>query len=57
MEEHEKFIREHLVALQREYMERAKPWVDQLVQIESMKPVRYLLTLEQAAAMGIYPKL
>ena len=56
MEEQERIIREHLASLQREYMERAKPWVDQLVQIESMKPVRYLLTLEQAAAMGIYAK-
>ncbi len=56
MDEHERMCREHLVSLQREYMERAKPWVDQLVQIESMRPVRYLLTPEQAAALGIYPK-
>lgn len=38
MTEYEQHLREQLVALQREYQERAKPIIDQLVRLESLKP-------------------
>ena len=38
MDEYERHLHDQLVALQREYQERAKPIIDQLVRIKMLRP-------------------
>lgn len=38
MNDDERFVREQIAAIHREYNDRIKPWIDQLVRIESLKP-------------------
>ena len=37
--EYENLLKQQLADLQRDYFERAKPIIDRLVELESMKPV------------------
>ncbi len=50
----ETFYRQQLADLQREYQERAKPIIDRLVELESLKPPKpFYITREQAEAWGM----
>lgn len=49
----EAFYRQQLADLLREYQERAKPIIDKLVELESLKPPKPVyITREQAEAWG-----
>ena len=49
----ERYLRETLAILQESYSKAAKPYIDRLVAIHSMRPpAPMMVTLEQAEAMG-----
>lgn len=53
----EALLIEHIKALQREYEAAAKPFVDRLVALRSLRPMPpMLVTYEQAQALGIEVK-
>ena len=50
LDERERFCKERLIELQRRYHEEAKPWIDQLVAIQRVRPAPpIILTAEQAS--------
>lgn len=50
----ERYLRETLAMLQESYAKAAKPYIDRLVMIHSMRvPAPITLSLEQAQALGI----
>lgn len=54
--EEERDLREILDRLRQEYERRAKPYIDRLAAIESLRPPpRIFMTIEQARALGLLP--
>jgi hypothetical protein len=48
----ERYIHQTLAMLQESYAKAAKPYIDRLVAIRSLRPLQMVVTREQAEAMG-----
>lgn len=61
LDERERYCKGRLIELQRRYTEEAKPWIDQLVAIERMRPAQpvWLMVPEggEAKMRELYPQL
>lgn len=51
-EAEERYLRDTLAMLQESYTKAAKPYLDRLVAIHSIKPMRMMVTVAEAEAMG-----
>jgi hypothetical protein len=53
----ERYLVECIQRLQEEYTRVAKPYTDRLVRLRALRaPPRWLVTVEQAQAMGLVPR-
>ncbi len=51
----ERYLRETLAMLQESYAKAAKPYIDRLVAIRSLRTPQMFMTVEQAQELGILP--
>jgi hypothetical protein len=56
MTDEEQYLHETLDWIREDYARAAKPYIDRLIFLKSLKPTQYVITEEQAKIMGInYP--